>query len=216
MKKYFVILVAVMAVKTGTFAQSGDTYRTVISPTAMNILFMGLDNPLSIAISGVPLENTFASINNGSLTQTAEGGWIARPSSTDNAVVTVTALIDGQVREMGQMTFRVLRVPAPQARISGKTGGCITIADLINTQGIEAFLGNFLFDMRFMVTGFTMMVATSQGEIALSSNSFSLTQAQRELLRQQDSGSSVIFTNIRANNPTLGNVDLNPIVFRID
>jgi len=216
MKKCFVILVAVMAVKTGIFAQNGETYRTVVSPTAMNILFMGLDNPISIAVSGVPFESTFASINNGILTQTAEGNWVARPSSTDNAVITVTALINGQMQEMGTMTFRVRRVPDPQARISGRTGGSIPRAELMNAQGIEAFLDGFLFDLRYTVTDFTMVVPTPQGDAIINSNSFALTQAQRELLQKQESGTNVIFTNIIARNVALGNVNLRPIVFTID
>ena len=54
MKKWIVILVAIMVATTGTFAKNDDFPRVAIQPVAMNVLYLGVDNPLVIAVPGVP------------------------------------------------------------------------------------------------------------------------------------------------------------------
>jgi gliding motility-associated protein GldM len=189
--------------------------NAVVSPTAMNVLYMGIENPISVSVSGAPSEGVSASINNGRLTRSGNG-WIAVPSTTSDAVITVTANIEGQSRNMGSTTFRVRRVPTPIARISGRTGGAIPRADLANTQGVEAFLDGFMLDMRYRVTGFTMIISSPQGDRSLTSSSHALTADQRAAVNNAPRGTNIIFTGIRASNDALGNVDLNPLVLRID
>ena len=85
---------------TGTFDYSGyievahgdgSTTRhpftssyTVMEPTAtvsatmMNVLYAGINNPMSISVPGVPMSGVSATMTNGTLTRQGDG-WIARP-----------------------------------------------------------------------------------------------------------------------------------------
>jgi hypothetical protein len=155
-------------------------------------------------------------MTNGKITRAPGGGWIARPGDGPESVITVTANVEGQTREMARMTFRVLRVPDPIARVSGRTAGRIPRADLVGAQGVEALLEGFLFDLRYTVSGFNVSISTPQGDQNLPSTGFAFTQAQRDLMNRVPRGTNVIINNIVARNPQLGERTLNTLVLTID
>jgi len=211
MKKYFVVLVALMAVTTGLFAQ----YQFAISPVKMNVLYLGIDNPLSISISGVKDENVSAEINHGTLSKVSGNEYIARPSRSGNATIEVFAEIDGQKEKIGSMEFRVKMMPVPIAKVAGKSGGNIEKTDLLSQTGVIVDMENFLFDLRYIITQFTVGVATDKGDRVLQSNSADFTPEQKALLTSLDKGTRVFFTNIKARGPA-GVVDLRDIFFTIN
>jgi len=210
MKKYFVILVAFMAVTTGLFAQINFS----ISPVKMNVLYLGIDNPLSISISGVPDEKVSVAISHGTISKVSGNEYIARPAKTGDAKVEVFTEIDGQ-SYTGIMEFRVKMLPIPIAKIAGKSGGNIEKADLLAQKGIIVDMEDFLFDMRYTVTQFTVVVASDKGDRGSRSNSATFTSDQKELLNSLEKGTRVAFTDIRASGPN-GVVDLRDIVFAIN
>ena len=215
MKKWIVILVAIMAVTTGTFAQGSNSPTIAIAPVAMNVLYIGVDNPLHIAISGVPADKVSATINQGTLTKISEGAYIARPARPGEATIKVFAEIDGQGIE-GTMDFRVKLIPVPVATVGGRTGGNIVKNDLLSQRGIVADLGDFLFDVRFVVTQFDVSVSTSEGSRTESSNSQTFTDAQKALINDLKLGERVFFTNIKVRGPDSGVKDLRDVVFTIN
>ena len=213
MKKYFVILVVVVATTTGILAQ----YQVAISPVKMNILYIGVDNPVTIAISGVSdAEKVSATISQGTLIKVAGGEYIAKPATTDVAKISVFAEIDGQKKAMGDMEFRVKLLPVPEARIFGKSGGSIEKDVLLAQPGISAYMGDFLFDLRYTVTQFTIVVSTPQdGEKSLASNTAAFTAEQKNLFASLYKGTKVSFTNIKARGPD-GVKDLRDLVFTVN
>src|SRR5688572_19496717 len=86
----------------------------------MNVLYIGVDNPLTIAASGGGDDKVKASINNGTLTRVGAGKYIARVSKIDdNTVITVS--VDGKVA--GASQFRVRTIPEAQAYVGGRQSG---------------------------------------------------------------------------------------------
>src|SRR5215217_3521295 len=76
---------------------------TAISLTKMNVLYIGVDNPVSIAASG-GAEQLDPRISQGSLTKTGPGQYIARVNSvTDDCTISVN--VAGKLA--GQQVFRV-------------------------------------------------------------------------------------------------------------
>ena len=49
-----------------------------ISPTMMNVLYAGIDNPISISVPGIPMNAISASMTNGTLTRSGDT-WVAHP-----------------------------------------------------------------------------------------------------------------------------------------
>jgi len=86
----------------------------------MNVLYKGVDNPISISVPGVANENITASINGGALQRTGSGTYNVKMSNSapPRTKVTVTAKMpNGESRNMGAIEFRVKRLPKPYAKI---------------------------------------------------------------------------------------------------
>ena len=49
-----------------------------VSAVAMNVFYIGVDNPVSISVSGVPQDKIKATISEGTLTPKGDGMYIAR------------------------------------------------------------------------------------------------------------------------------------------
>ena len=89
-----------------------------ISATMMNVLYAGIENPISIAVPGIPSNAISASMTNGSLTRNGNE-WSARPDKVGTeAVVTVTATVDGRRQTVATTNFRVRKLPDPMPYIA--------------------------------------------------------------------------------------------------
>jgi len=188
----------------------------VISPTKMNVLYIAVDNPLSISVSGVPAEKVSATISQGSLEKIKGSEYNARPTTSGEAIVTVFAEIEGQKKNMGSMPFRIKLLPTPIAKVAGKASGNVDKNTLAAQQGVLADMEDFLFDLRYQVTQFDVGVTTSQGmNRSASSSSATFTAEQKSLLNGLTKGQRVFFTNIRAKGPD-GTKDLRDISFTIN
>ncbi|MDR1172025.1 MAG: gliding motility protein GldM [Bacteroidales bacterium] len=189
--------------------------NTVISPTKMNVLYIGVDNPIAISVSGVPGDKISASMTNGSLTPSG-GGWIAKPVSPGKAVVTVSAEIEGQKRKMGEMEFRVKTVPSPVAKVAGKIGGRIDKATLVAQIAVLADLENFEFDMKFTITEFTVTATKGQFVQNRATRGARISEEQKTLLNGLTKGSKVYFEDIKTQGPDGKIRELPSISFTID
>lgn len=198
----------------------------VVSPTAMNILYIGLDNPIDISVPGVTPDNIRASMSNGSLSKgrvrygsrTYPGSWVAKPRiGSREAQITVTSVKeDGTMQRHGTIPFRVRKPPPPVAKIAGKKQGTISLPELQAQIGLAAEVEDFEFDIQFQVTSFKVGVF-SRGLLAEEgSNSYRFTDAQKGLIAQLRRGSQVQFTEIRAVGPTGETLELPAIVLKIN
>jgi hypothetical protein len=103
------------------------------------------------------------------------------------------------MKEMGEMVFRVKKVPDPVAQVAGMTSGTIGQERLALQGGVMAVLEDFDFDLSFQVTSFDMSVPTSGGmTTTLQSNSWAFTNEQKKLLNSLGTGDRVSFENIKA------------------
>ena len=192
--------------------QVGES-QTVIAADKMNVLYIGLDNPISISMSGVGPDRISASMTNGSITRSGNG-WIAKPAASGTAKITASATLDGKPVS-GFQEYRVKMVPTAIAKIGGRAGGPIDKNVLVAQSGVNAELEDFLFDLRYVVTQFNVVAVTTAGEQAFSSTSAAFTEQQKTLLNRLTKGQKVFVTGIKARGPS-GVQDLRDIVFTIN
>ena len=194
--------------------QVGDP-NAVISPTKMNVLYIGVDNPLGISVSGAPGESIRASITQGSIAKQGNE-WIAKVTTVGNATIAVTATVDGQSKQMGSMLFRVKTVPDPQAKVAGKIGGKIDKATLVAQVAVLAALDNFEFDMKFDVTSFTVSATIGQFTQTFPATGARISDQQKQLLNRLVKGGKVYFEDIKARGPDGKTRELPAIAFTIE
>ncbi|TAN18484.1 MAG: gliding motility protein GldM [Chitinophagaceae bacterium] len=185
-----------------------------VSATKMNVLFIGVENPISIAESGVPSENLSASISQGSLTKAGNGEYVARVTTVGNANVNVSGTVGGKAMNFGAMKFRVMRVPDPVAEVGGNKGGRMQSAVFRVQEGVQAVLENFYFDLKFPITHFTIAFEGTgfDNYIQESSNSAYFTPAIKQLMQRCRPGTRVFVDDIRAKAPD-GTIRSLPSIF---
>ncbi|GHE37441.1 type IX secretion system motor protein PorM/GldM [Sphingobacterium griseoflavum] len=188
----------------------------VVSPDAMNVLYIGVDNPISVSAPGIANENLDVSGTGVSISK-AGGRYIARVSSAGEATVNVSARVDGKAQQIGSSKFRVKRIPKPTARVAGKTGGRISAAQLRGQNVVSASLDNFEFDATFKISKFNMYIAKPRvdpiGPYQAGGSSFS---AQMKTgLGSVTAGSVVMIYDIVGVGPDGVAQNLDPITFQV-
>jgi gliding motility-associated protein GldM len=181
----------------------------VVSPDKMNVLYIGVPNPVSVSAPGVPKESLKVSMSAGSLSG-SNGHYIATVRSIGTAKITVLGE-KGMV--LGTTDFRVKRIPDPKPMFAGKSGGNTSAANLRAQDRVFAKLDNFDFDAKFNVTRFTLIVIKPrQDAIIYSATGSELSGAMRSAMSGVTPGSTVVFKEIIAVGPDGTQRGLDPIV----
>ena len=194
-----------------------------ISPTMMNVLYAGIDNPISISVPGTPMHALSATMTNGTLTRSGDQ-WIARPTKVgDNAVISVTANNDGHSQSVGSMTFRIRKLPDPTAYIAMKDASGnpvsykgspkrISKAALMAADGIQASVDDGILDIAFTVVSFSTVFYDSMGNaIPEVSDGNKFSSRQKEQFRRLKNGKSFFISNIKAKGPDGITRDISPM-----
>lgn len=188
-----------------------------ISPTKMLVLYMGIPNPISVSVPGVASQNLEVTINNGNVRKTGED-YFVYPSKLDalgkNTSISVSAKMNGEIRPMGSLQFRVKEVPPPLATIGGLNGGTLRKEDLLAENGLFAELKDFLFDLKFTVTQFDVSFTGTYVKTT-SSKSNKFTDEQKGFFSKLTAGSYIYIDNIMAKGDDGSNRPLSPIGFKI-
>jgi gliding motility-associated protein GldM len=192
----------------------GSPTGASVSADAVKVLYIGLDNPLTITGGTKGAEATQASINNGSLKNLGGGKFIANVSSPGKA--TINVIVDGKSTPFD---FRVKNVPNPIAMIGQNEGGRVAANVIKSQQGVRADLRDFVFEgVKFDIVGFTVY-ATGAGfadQPGISPNSGAYFNADsKRVLEKLRPGSTLVIDEISAVGPGGGTRKLQPLVFNL-
>lgn len=182
----------------------------VVSPDKMNVLYIGVPNPVTVSAPGVATSSLKLSMSGGSLNGGSEGHYTAKVSSIGTAKITVMG-DKGMV--LGTSEFRVKRIPDPKPQFAGKSGGTTSAANIRAQDRIFAKLDNFDFDAKFNVTRFTLLIVKPrQDAIILSGSGDQLTSSMRSAMSSVSPGTTIVFKDIVAVGPDGSPRGLDPIV----
>lgn len=194
-----------------------------ISATMMNVLYAGIDNPISISVPGVPMNAITATMTNGTLTRNGDL-WVAHPTQVGaEAVISVSASLEGQNQTVGSMTFRVRKLPDPTAYIPYKdaqgntvhykgTPKRISKAILMSATGLGAALDDELLNISYSVVSFSTVFFDSMGNaIPEVSDGANFSSRQIEQFKRMKPGKSFFITNIKAKGPDGITRDISPM-----
>jgi gliding motility-associated protein GldM len=171
-----------------------------VSPTKMNVFYLGVDNPVDISVSGVSQKDVAVNISNGSLTPAGQGGsYIVKPKSVGECNITVTAMVNGEQKDMGAKKFRVKRVPNPEPSLHNITGKTVTRSQLSAVQGVVAKMpADFDFDLNWRVISFTLEIIQGGFQTTEASKNNQFTSEQRKMMEGVKVGSKIYISDIKA------------------
>lgn len=184
------------------FMEAQPTTISSVALDKMNVLYIGVDNPVTIAVSGFKENQIVFSITDsgGSITKTGPGKYNVRVTKpTDECWVNLSV---GK-KSVGKSKFRVRNIPRPVAQVGSYESGSNTPAGAFKAQaGVAVFSPNFAFDLAYKVTGFTISSDTQDGfidEATCQGNTWS-TEAKK-IISALRPGSTVMIDEIRAIGP---------------
>ncbi|UOE50214.1 gliding motility protein GldM [Mucilaginibacter sp. SMC90] len=182
----------------------------VISPDKMNVLYIGVPNPISVSAPGVAAGDLNVHFSGAGSLSGSGGHYTATVSSIGKATISVSG---AKGAALGSTEFRIKRIPDPKPQFAGKSGGNTSSANIKAQDRLFAQLDNFDFDAKFNVTHFTMLVVKPrQDAIILSGSGGDLTSAMHSALNTVTPGTTVIFKDIIAVGPDHSPRSLDPIV----
>ncbi|MCX6290239.1 MAG: gliding motility protein GldM [Bacteroidetes bacterium] len=177
--------------------------NSVVSADKMNVLYIGVDNPMSISVPGVSNDKVKVSIEGGggslkANTQAGGGHYIASVTTVGKSTIKVSAEIAGKPMPMGSFEYRVKRVPDPVATISNSKGGPIN-KNLLAAGTLIPVLENFDFELFFKIMSFKItIVQTGKDPLELEGQGNQLTQPMRDAVSKLRGGSKVYIEYIKA------------------
>lgn len=129
----------------------------VISADAMNVVYRGLDNPMSATVAGAdgPVSMTASAAG---LRSAGAGKWMFKPAAGSGSVTfTASAKTSTGKTVSGKREFRIKPVPPARAHIANKTSLAVPANGLAG-QTVRVDWPDFLFDVKGEVTSFKVKV----------------------------------------------------------
>ena len=130
----------------------GQPSGVAVSADKMNVLYIGVDNPLTIT-AGVGAEKIKASFSAGEISRAGGSHWSVKPRNGTSGEQFINVTIEGKTTPV---KFRVKRLPDPGTFIGPKRGGNIPSAELKVQGGVIARLIDSEFDAPFRVVSYTV------------------------------------------------------------
>ena len=186
-------------------AYTAQKPNSVVSADKMNVLFIGLDNPISISVPGVPNNKVKPSIEGAGASLSPDsklggGHYIASVTSATGgkATIRVSAEVGGKQMPMGAFEYRVKSVPNPVATMGGKAEGGPINKNLLMASSMIPVMKDFYFELFWQITEFKMSIAGKGIEYAeFSVKGNQLDENCKSVIARAKPGTKIFFEYIR-------------------
>jgi len=185
-----------------------------VSADKMNVLYIGVDNPISVAAAGVSSNDLRVSASGAGINlRGGNGKYTATVSQPGEANISVS----GGGLTNSRFNFRVKRIPDPVARLSKSSGGGMGTGEFKAQGGVGAFLDNFDFEAVCVIQGFNLVyVPKRQDAVPVVNPGARYNDRARELVSRAKPGDIYYFENVKAKCPgDQAGREINSMVFTI-
>lgn len=185
-----------------------------ISADKMNVLYIGLDNPITIAIPGKNPNDVKASISGaGSLANKGGGKYIAKVTKRGDIKIVVTVTEDGKTKTY-QAPFRVRSIPKPEAKLGTLESGTHSAGVIAAQPGVYGTLGEgFAYEgVKYTINSYLIVYSPKRGDaVMITGVGTGLPAQAKSIMARMKSGDRIIIDNIQATGPD-GKRALMPVV----
>lgn len=195
---------------TGNYVVVPRPNSATISADKMNVVYRGVDNPMTISFAGVPDNKVNATAPG--LKKLSNGKYMMRPTTGTNVTINVTARLDDGSPTSDKKTFRIKEIPAPTGYFRGTSGAQKMSKSGVAKGRVEAKLDDFDFDLPLSVTQFDFKVP-GQPTITVRGNKLD-SRAQGALNRARR-GQTVQIFNIKAKSAGPRIKKVSPVIIEI-
>ncbi len=185
-----------------------------VSADKMNVMYIGVNNPISVSAAGVSSNDVKVSATGAGINlQGSKGKYTATVSQPGVAKITVS----GGGLAPTPFEFRCKRIPDPVARLSKNSGGAMASGEFKAQGGVGAFLDGFDFDANCKIQGYNLTyVAKRQDPVESVNAGARYSTKSKRLISRAKPGDIFYFDNVKARCPgDKAGRKINSMVFRI-
>ncbi len=164
-----------------------------VSADYMNVVYAGIDNPLSVSAAGIASKDLKVTSSSGTLVKTADGKFTIKPTAPGIIKIKVTSQVDGVTKSQGEIDMRVKFLPIPVVKMSGKGGAnrTITKGECQGAKYVNAMPENFELSVPYRVQDWTLTIK-NQGTLTIVEGSGStLTEEAKKALSKVKGGANI-------------------------
>lgn len=170
--------------------------EAVISADKMNVVYRGLDNPISISVPGVGDKDITPGVAKAhSLKKLSPGKFILNPGAGNELRINVSAKLSSGKTIRTPKTFRIKDIPTAAGTARGEFGKIRIPKTSLSRVTIGAALPDFVFDLQLQVQSFTLKVPGQLG-VKVVGNKF--TARAKKLLNRAKRGDVINIFDIVA------------------
>ncbi|PQJ75154.1 gliding motility protein GldM [Polaribacter gangjinensis] len=166
----------------------------VVSADKMNVVYRGLDNPISVSLPGVGANNINVSASGGALSG-SNGKFSLKPGGGNEAVVTVSAKLSSGKTVTSKAVFRIKDIPPAMGSVREQYGIVSMPKSGLANAPIAAGLPDFEFDLQIAVQSFKIKVP---GQLTIIVNGSTLNAAAKAALSKAQRGDIINIYDIQA------------------
>lgn len=171
----------------------------------MNVVYAGIDNPVSIGVPGVASKDITPSITTGNATivkDAGNGNYIIKPSKIGKMSLKVVAKIDGQTKDMGSKEIRIKRIPKPSLRIgSFKSGDQASKTEITANPVLRASMEDFDFQIPALKINSFVFNVQGSGALDLNGSGNRLTPEMISRINNAKRGQKIYITDVTVKTP---------------
>jgi hypothetical protein len=210
MKKYFLFLLTTSIIIT-THGQS-----IALAADKMNVFYVGIDNPITIVVENSSTKSLIIKTTNGKVTG-KNGQYIFRSETVGGAEILVYKKMNHKLIKLGSGYFRIKTIPLPIFKI-GSGRRIVSKYELTSQQFVRAELEGFEFDSKFSIESFTVCIVPSDTckYSTIKNIGGKINDEIRNEFQMLKENDVVVFKNIFAKTPAGIEVDLLPIMIKIN
>jgi gliding motility-associated protein GldM len=178
---------------------SQNENSVVVSADKMNILYIGIDNPVSIAAPGILSDKLKVIINNGTISG-SNGKYIIQPGGGSESIIEVSAEVKpGELKKVGSVVFKNKRIPDPSPCIGNycNTSLYITKEELLKNTNLNVSI-NVPFEIKFEIVSFVFSYIgenKNKVDVAVTGNKFN--QDIINTINKMNDGGELSIENIK-------------------
>ena len=192
--------------------------NAAIELTKMNVLYIGIDNPVRIAVAGVTADKLQVElIGDGTITG-RDGEYIVSVKKPGDVQIKVLHKDGGGLRVVTERSYRVKHIPFPTPKLDGKFESS-NISGLIMQQskGIFVYLGDTDLDASCEVIAFeAVYVGLGQDPISYANKGGEWNDSMQYMFKKAKAGDVYFFENILIKCPgDISQRNIGSLIFRI-
>ncbi len=165
-----------------------------IAADKMNVVYRGVDNPMTITFAGIQDRNVRATATG--LSQVNGSSYVMRPGTGKEVTINVTGTFDGGKTVSDSETFRIKGIPRPVGTMRNDDSGFIKMSrEALGSAPVGAALPDFDFDLNLKVNSFKFK-AGDAATVTVQGNR--LNDRAKAALRRAKKGSTAQIFDIKA------------------